>query len=908
MLHPARRLSPVMGSRRGVGLALAAGSCVALSAFAGPPTFTLTGTAPGDEFNFFRAVNYDGSRIAASGSPGIGFNVRATLKNFDAAVPPFSLGVASGATFSESDHITGDGLIVFGRGSTGTWVYSLPGPIVTLAGGSLTDISRDGTRKLWNGFVSPGRQVNAGPITLLPDVSPFLSETRAVAISPDGDQVVGYGRNVIPGGGYGDPDIVQEAAAVWDAGTNAWTQLGVLAGEKSRAIRISEDGSVIVGESDANTPSFSLVTRAWVKTGAGPLVDLTAPISEELEGRILDMSDDGSVVLMTVGGVAYLWDGVIGARRVDEVLEALNHLPRNLSLISYEALSGDGRFVAGDAVTGAGDVIAFAAPIVDPCFVPTGGLPDSAELLVNTGGIVPGLPGPTVGDIQSASIGEGGTVSIQLFAAGNPVLLSGVPGFTLGPICTIGGASPVAGETFASVGSGTSRFGETAGFLAQLSPSAQLGMFLGSPAGGDSLFARSGDPAPGTLGTYTFSPFGGPLFNNIGEAAFFSGLSTGGFLFFTGGPGAVAPVFINPATRAEYPAGAGFTNATLLGLNDKGQILLTEAVSHPSVPTDADEVLMVRIPESNASWIRVAEGRQAPGRAPGVLFGSLSNGALTEFDRNGRIAFINTPTDGVEGLFVESDLGLASLLHVGDELPGVPGSIVASLDGFALDDRRGIVVSLRYTLGGESYNAAWASGTAGENSRVLVKSGDRAPDVYPCGEIDDVIVVAANRNQQTLLRLFLGGNTYGSGDSVLYLHDRERGLVKIAQNGRTFDGAPGDLRIVNRFSPQFATSSSPSSGRPQWLDHVGNVLTILEYTDGSESVARVRVKPAAFSCPADFNNDGVVDDLDFQIFAGAYNDLVVPPADGVCDINADGVVDDVDFTLFAPAYDQLLCS
>ncbi len=896
-----------MGSRRGVGLALAAGSCVALSALAGPPTFTLTGTAPGDFDNFFRAVSYDASRLAAFGSPGVGFNGRATLKNFDAAVPPFSLGLAPGATFSDPDHITGDGLLVFGRGSTGTWVYALPGPMVTLAGGSLTDISRDGTRKLWNGFGSPGRQVNAGPITLLPDVSPFLSETRAVAISPDGDQVVGYGRNVIPGGGYGDPDIVQETAAVWDAVTNTWTQLGVLAGEKSRAIRISEDGSVIVGESDANTPSFSLVTRAWVKTGAGPLVDLTAPISEELEGRILDMSDDGSVVLMTVGGVAYLWDGVIGARRVDEVLEALNHLPRNLSAISYEALSGDGRFVAGDALTGASDVIAFAAPIVDPCFVPTGGLPDSAELLVNTGGIVPGLPGPTVGDIQSASIGEGGTVSIQLFAAGNPVLLSGVPGFTLGPICTIGGASPVAGENFAAVGSGTSRFGENAGFMAQLNPSVTEGIFLGSPVGGVSLFARSGDPAPGTVGTYTFSPFGVPLFNNIGETAFFSGLSSGGFLFFSGAPGTVGPVFINPATRAEYPTGASFTNPTLLGLNDKGQILLTETVLHPSVPEDGDEVLMVRIPESNASWIRVAEGRQAPGRAPGVVFGPLTNGALTEFDRNGRIAFVNRPTDGVEGLFVESDSGLASLLDVGDELPGVPGSIVASLNGFALDDRRGVVVSLRYTLGGESYNAAWASGTAGQNPRVLVKSGDRAPDVYPCGEIDSVTVVASNRNQQTLLRVSLRGNTYGFADSVLYLHDRDRGLVKIAQNGRTFDGAPGDLRIVNRFSPQFTSSSSPSSGRPQWLDHVGNVITILEYTDGTESVARVRVKPAAFSCPADFNNDGIVDDFDFQIFAGAYNDLVVPPADGVCDINADGLVDDADFSLFAAAYDTLLC-
>jgi hypothetical protein len=29
-------------------------------------------------------------------------------------------------------------------------------------------------------------------------------------------------------------------------------------------------------------------------------------------------------------------------------------------------------------------------------------------------------------------------------------------------------------------------------------------------------------------------------------------------------------------------------------------------------------------------------------------------------------------------------------------------------------------------------------------------------------------------------------------------------------------------------------------------------------------------------CPADFNEDGAVDDADFVIFAGAYNDLVCP--------------------------------
>lgn len=61
-------------------------------------------------------------------------------------------------------------------------------------------------------------------------------------------------------------------------------------------------------------------------------------------------------------------------------------------------------------------------------------------------------------------------------------------------------------------------------------------------------------------------------------------------------------------------------------------------------------------------------------------------------------------------------------------------------------------------------------------------------------------------------------------------------------------------------------------------------------------------------CAADFNCDGVVDDLDFQIFTVAYDALVIPPANPVCDINDDNLVDDMDFQSFVVAYNDLFCS
>ncbi|HEX8877968.1 MAG TPA: hypothetical protein VF777_14565 [Phycisphaerales bacterium] len=64
-------------------------------------------------------------------------------------------------------------------------------------------------------------------------------------------------------------------------------------------------------------------------------------------------------------------------------------------------------------------------------------------------------------------------------------------------------------------------------------------------------------------------------------------------------------------------------------------------------------------------------------------------------------------------------------------------------------------------------------------------------------------------------------------------------------------------------------------------------------------------------CVGDLNNDGLVDDADFVIFAEAYNilDCFDPGMTAGCpaDLNSDGFVDDADFVIFADAYNQLLC-
>lgn len=60
------------------------------------------------------------------------------------------------------------------------------------------------------------------------------------------------------------------------------------------------------------------------------------------------------------------------------------------------------------------------------------------------------------------------------------------------------------------------------------------------------------------------------------------------------------------------------------------------------------------------------------------------------------------------------------------------------------------------------------------------------------------------------------------------------------------------------------------------------------------------------TCQADFNRDTVVDDMDFQSFLPAYDQLLCANQ-CPCDLNADGFVDDQDFALFLPHYNNLVC-
>lgn len=117
---------------------------------------------------------------------------------------------------------------------------------------------------------------------------------------------------------------------------------------------------------------------------------------------------------------------------------------------------------------------------------------------------------------------------------------------------------------------------------------------------------------------------------------------------------------------------------------------------------------------------------------------------------------------------------------------------------------------------------------------------------------------------------------------------------------QNFDGSAFSLPSGSTPNPQEITviGTAWSFG---W-DAVNKRLAMANFSNRA-----LLVFQATTDCPADLNDDGLVDDSDFVLFAGAYNELLASGPFGLADFNGDAAVDDTDFVDFASAYNELLC-
>jgi len=271
-----------------------------------------------------------------------------------------------------------------------------------------------------------------------------------------------------------------------------------------------------------------------------------------------------------------------------------------------------------------------------------------------------------------------------------------------------------------------------------------------------------------------------------------------------------------------------------------------------------------------------------------------SNLALSTFTNDSEI--LVNPTSGAATTRVsmagtQTLLGTGSVVLNGTSDPAVR----ARLDGPAAPNR--------LTLGpGQTLRGA---GTVGGN--VLIQ-GTIAPGTAPVGVGQLIFEEPIQFEPATTLEFNLAGQT--SYDSIAVKKPYTLGgkLVITLSGGYIpssthlfllVDGSPGATR-TNGFDSFSLPTPPVTLVRRGWrLNYLTEDVTL------------------RLTCAADFNGDGFVNDLDFQYFQFAYNELLCPTPDSPlyplqpepcpADLNQDGVVMDDDFVLFVQAYNLVIC-
>lgn len=252
-----------------------------------------------------------------------------------------------------------------------------------------------------------------------------------------------------------------------------------------------------------------------------------------------------------------------------------------------------------------------------------------------------------------------------------------------------------------------------------------------------------------------------------------------------------------------------------------------------------------------------------------------------------------------------SDAGTTSLTLGGTQTLLGSGSIIlnalsqpairARLDGPAAPDL--LTLAPGQTLRG--------NGTVGGNVRV---DGTIAPGSAGLGTGQIAFEEAPLLQPATTLDFNLAGPI--AYDSIAVQKPYAlTGLLKISLSGgynplsthlfTLVDGSAGATR-TNGFATFDLPVPPPSALRRVWrLNYLPEDVTL------------------RLTCAADFNGDGLVNDIDFEYFQFAYNELICPTPDSPmfplqpdpcpADLNLDGMVLDDDFVLFVQAYNLVIC-
>jgi len=877
-------------------LAAAAGSTHTLAQFSG---FERISTSPAS----LRAItptdlNSDGTVVVGYGFSLSDFSIYRPIRRIGGS-PLEELGLYPGETRARAYAVNANGAFIVGGGDSQGFWWVPPGPNIGSETPPLLDVNDDGSVFIsqttrYEGLDSPSSFPNIASYTSL----------KAVRLNAAGDTAALSCNFFKPGNGYGyppQPSINIDQAARWTSGGG--TQgIGFLpTGNASFALGISADGAVVVGNANVQISPGNFRARPFRWNSAQGMQAIPMlPGPSTGAGEAVDASANGSVIVGSSNGHAFIWDAVHGTRDLQAVITANGHDLTGWTLLRAEAISDDGLTVAGFGTDGSTFGEGWVANLAVTCTPPASIGSVTLDVIAREDGAATGTAQVFGSQFILNDLKSDGTVVFDAsLAGGTTTCYTGTPSSL--SLIAIANGSPYLQPSLLRV---TASNQAAIRDIRQYFPGPENKfLYYSGPVGSISLLAQSGTPAPqtggGTLDPFTFSS-SEPFLNNSDLYAFQSQITGGNT-----GVGAFANVG-GVLTRSLASLPAGFTslaNPKLTALTDTGALVRRGNLNDTTGP----EAILTGGPPPANSLLVARTGTQVPGEAPGVTFSDLLEVAA----QDNSVAFFADLSSGSTVLCKGTSGGVQVIAKLGSVVDGIPERTIESFapsKGFALLPSGDTLFVATLTSPVGASQVALIRSTPSGLQTLLLGANTKLPGYDVCRFVKDLFLIAADGD-----RALIAATPTFAAEQGMYLV-AAGGLTKLAQVGQSIDLAPGLSGQISQIIPPggFPAARTGRDGRGTYL--LGNAAAFSANINTAGGPKRALLR-AAFSlpnsCPCDLNSDGFVDDADFTLFIPAYNilDCADPSMPPGCpaDFNHDGIVEDTDFTIFVVAYNELLC-
>lgn len=500
----------------------------------------------------------------------------------------------------------------------------------------------------------------------------------------------------------------------------------------------------------------------------------------------------------------------------------------------------------------------------------------------------PGLAGITFHTVADPRVAADGSVMFLARLQGSGVTTANEMSIwtdrsgSLAMILRQGGLTPD-GEIFTGLGTpqmnSDDLFAITAGVGSGASniPTA-LGMFDEDGVGLQRI-ARDGD---------VFSDFGIGALNDSGALAFRNG--NGSAVWSTRGGS------LTIAIAGQAAPGISLPNARFANLNVPSHNAAGAAVFFSTVNSDSGSTQGIWTSPGSEQLVLAAAGGQA--LAAGVTI--LDLGHSPRIDSSGRAVFfgalsganVNVSNDSAYLAFDGSVLTV--LAREGDAVAELPGLALGQLPrdySLAGAGRLAFTAALVGPGVDATNNSAQMTVAANGSLDVIVREGDAAQDVGGDAAYAVFTQPLLSESGAVAFTAFLRGTAVTqASNTALVAGDDGDELVLVARTGQLFEVASGDVRTINHISFD--------QGRSQWglaqRNESGRLVFKLAFTNGTHGLFAADLE----TCAADFDGDGFVTGLDFDLFVGAFE-----AGDPTADFDDDGFVTGLDFDYYVFAYE-----